>query len=138
MVIAIAFAIFRYRLYDIDIIIRRTLVYGTLTATLALLYFSTVVLLQALFVILTGQESSAAVALSTLVIAALFTPMRGRIQDTIDRRFYRKKYDAEKIVAAFSAGLRQEVDIEQLSERVLEVVEETLQPESLSLWLKEK
>jgi len=135
---ASAIAIFRYRLWDIDLIIRRTLMYGLLSSALVLVYFSSIVLLQRSLQILTGQGSTLAIVASTLIIAALFSPLRQRIQDFIDRRFYRRKYNAEKIVAAFGAGLRQEVDIEQISQHLAEAVEETLQPESLSLWLREQ
>jgi len=126
----------RYRLYDIDIIINRTLVYGSLTATLVALYFGGIVVLQRFFVLLTGQQSTLAVVASTLLIAALFTPLRRRIQSFIDRSFYRRKYDAAKTLEGFSMKLRDETDLKALSDDLVGVVRETMQPAHVSLWLR--
>jgi hypothetical protein len=134
--VAVGIAILRYRLYEIDLIINRTLVYGSLTATLVALYFGGIVVLQRVFVLLTGQQSTLAVVASTLLIAALFTPLRRRIQSFIDRRFYRKKYDARKTLEAFSAKLREETDLEALNAELIEMVRETMQPAHVSLWLR--
>jgi hypothetical protein len=133
--VAMALAIFRYRLYQIDLLINRTLVYGPLTATLVALYFAVIVVLQRLFVVLIGEQSTLAVVASTLVIAALFNPFRRRIQSVVDRRFYRRKYDARKTLEAFSAQLRNETDLEALSHDLVGVVRETMQPAHVSLWL---
>jgi hypothetical protein len=137
---SIGFAILRSRLWDIDILINRTLVYGTLTIAmtgiLALVYLGSIIALQALFRGLFEQTSDVAIVVSTLVIYALFQPVRMRIQALIDRRFYRRKYDAAKVVAAFSATLRHEVDLDQLREHLLTVVQETMQPAHVSLWLR--
>ncbi len=134
--VAMGIAIFKHRLYDIDRIINRTLVYGSLTTTLVALYFGGIVVLQRLFVVLTGERSTLAVVASTLLIAALFNPLRGRIQSFVDRRFYRRKYDARKTLEAFSGKLREKTDLEVLNAELLGVVKETMQPAHVSLWLR--
>jgi hypothetical protein len=134
--ISMGIAITRYRLYEIDLIINRTLVYGSLTATLVALYFVGIVVLQRVFVLLTGQQSTLAVVASTLLIAALFNPLRTRIQSFIDRSFYRRKYDAAKTLEGFSMKLRDETDLEALSGDLVRVVRETMQPAHVSLWLR--
>ena len=132
--LALAVGILRYRLFDIDVIIRRTTSYALLTALLALVYFGSVVVLQRLLSPVTG-ESTAAVVLSTLLIAALFLPLRRRVQAIIDRRFFRKKYDAEQVLARFAATARDETDLDALTAELLRVIQETMEPESVSLWL---
>jgi hypothetical protein len=134
--IAVGFAVLNYRLYEIDLIINRTLVYGSLTAMLIGLYFGGIVVLQRVFVFLTGQQSTLAVVASTLAIAALFVPLRRRVQGFVDRRFYRRKYDARKTLEAFSAKLRDETDLEALNGELVGVVRETMQPAHVSLWLR--
>src|SRR5215217_2416133 len=134
--IAVGFAVLRYRLYDIDVLINRALVYGSLTVFLAATYVGGVVGLQYVFRVLTGQGSTLAVVASTLVIAALFSPLRRRVQGFVDRRFYRSKYDAAKTLEAFSARLREETDLDALSDDVVGVARETMQPEHVSLWLR--
>jgi hypothetical protein len=135
--LSIGFSILRYRLYDIDVLINRALVYGSLTALLALLYFGLIVALQALFQGLFHQNNAVAIVVSTLVIAALFQPLRHRIQALIDRRFYRRKYDAARTLAQFSATLRNEVDLATLREHLVAVVQETMQPAHISLWVRQ-
>jgi hypothetical protein len=130
-------AVLKYRLYEIDLIINRTLVYGSLTAMLVALYFVGVVVLQYAFRTLTGSESQLAIVASTLLIAALFNPLRRRVQRFIDHSFYRRKYDAAKTLETFSAKLRDETDIDALNSELLSTVRETVQPEHASLWLRE-
>jgi len=134
--IAVGFAVLKYRLYDIDILINRTLVYGSLTAALVALYLGGIVVLQGVFLALTGEKSTLAIVASTLLIAALFTPLRRRIQGFIDRRFYRNKYDARKTLEGFSARLRDETDLGTLRDDLTSVVRETMQPAYVSLWLR--
>jgi hypothetical protein len=136
--LAVGIAVLRYRLFDIDVIINRTLVYGGLTATLGLAYFGGVTVSEMIFRAFTGREEQPqlAIVISTLVIAALFTPLRRRIQSFIDRSFYRRKYDARKTLEDFSAQLRNETDLKALSDDLVGVVRETMQPAHVSLWLR--
>jgi len=134
--VSMGIAILRYRLYDIDLLINRTLVYGSLTAALVGLYFGVIVVLQRVFVLFIGQQSTLAVVASTLLIAALFTPLRRRIQSFIDRSFYRNKYDARKTLDAFSTKLRDKTDLDALRGDLVGVVRETMQPAHVSLWLR--
>jgi hypothetical protein len=134
--VAIGFAVLKYRLYDIDVVINRTLVYGLLTVMLAAVYFGGVATTQAILRAVTGQESQLAIVVSTLAIAALFNPLRRRVQAFVDRRFYRRKYDATKTLAAFSAKLRNETNLDALNAELVGVVQETMQPSHVSLWLR--
>jgi hypothetical protein len=126
----------RYRLYDIDLLVNRTLVYGSLTALLGATYLGGVVLMQGAFRALTGQASQLAIVASTLLIAALFVPLRRQVQSFIDRRFYRRRYDAARTLQDFSTRLREKTDLDSLDNELLGVVRETVQPAHVSLWLR--
>lgn len=134
--LSIGIAIVRYRLWDVDVIIRKTLTYALVVALLAIVYFGSVVLLQQLFATVTGQRSEVITVISTLVIAALFVPLRNNIQGVIDKRFYRKKYDAQQVLQKFAVTVRDETDLDTLTEELLNVVNDTMQPKSASVWLK--
>ena len=123
---------------NIDLVIRKTLVYSALTALLALVYFGSVILFLRVFEAVTGQQSQFAIVLSTLAIAALFNPLRRRIQDVIDRRFYRRKYDAPQVLAQFALMARDETEMDRLTAELARVVQEAMQPEALTIWLREK
>lgn len=134
--VSIGIAILRYRLFDIDVIVRKTLLYTATTALLALVFFGSVILLQRGFEAVTGQQSQLAIVLSTLAIAALFNPLRTRVQAWIDRRFYRKKYDAQQVLAQFAVTARDETDMNVLAAELVRIVDETLQPEGMRVWLR--
>ena len=136
LIIAIGIAILRHRLYDIDIIIRRTLVYAVLTVLLIGVYFGSVVVLQAGFTSISGQQSPFAIVISTLFIAALFNPLRQRVQAFIDRRFFRSKYDATQTLATFAQKARDEVEIDALTAEIINVVQASMQPEQIDVWLR--
>jgi hypothetical protein len=136
--LSVGVAVLRYRLYDIDLVINRTLVYGTLTVLLAAVYFGGVAVLQAAFRTLAGQGSPLAIVLSTLGIATVFFPLRRRIQAFIDHRFYRRKYDAQRALASFGTTARDEVELERLAQALVGVVDETMQPAQVTLWVREQ
>ncbi len=134
--LSLGFSILRYRLYDIDVLIRRTVTYTMLAVLLLMIYFGSVILLQQLFASVTGQRSEVITVLSTLAIAALFVPLRNRIQDAIDRRFNRQRYDAQRVLQQFATTVRDETDLDELAGSLIDVVNETMQPKSVSMWLK--
>jgi hypothetical protein len=134
--LSLAIAVLRYRLWDVDVLINKTLVYSMLTGILAAVYVGCIIGLQALFREIVKQNSDVAIVVSTLLIAALFQPLRKRIQVVIDRNFYRRRYDATRTLAAFSTVLRREVDLNQLSEQLVTIVQETMQPAHISLLLR--
>jgi hypothetical protein len=136
MPVAFGIAVLKYHLYEIDILINRTLVYGALTAFLAIVYFTTVAGMGQLFRVFTGQGDDLATIVSTVLVAMLFNPMRRRLQEVVDRRFYRHKYNAEHVRATFSTRVRHEVDLERLNDALLDAIEETMQPAHVSIWLK--
>ena len=136
--VTLTFAVLRYRLWDINFIVRRTLAYTLLTAVLVLAYSVSVTAFQALFISISGQESPIAIVISTLIIAALFSPLRGRLQGIIDRHFFRSKYDADQALAHFASSVRNEVDVRMLTADLVHVLRETLQPETVSVWIKPK
>ncbi len=136
--LGIGVAMLRHQLYDIDVIIRRTLIYSVLTALLALIYFGSVVLLQGVVTAVSGQPSPLTIVVSTLAIAVLFSPLRRRVQEVIDRRFFRSKYDAEQMLTRFAETARGEAELERLGQALLTVVRETMQPEQVWLWLREE
>jgi hypothetical protein len=131
----VGYSILRHRLFDIDVVIRRTLIYTAVTALLAFVFFGSVILLQRLFTALTGQESPVAIVASTLVIAALFSPLRRRVQDFVDRRFYRRKYDAHRVLSEFAAVARDETDLDELAGRLASAIETTFRPETVGIWM---
>lgn len=133
---SILVAMLRHRLWDVDILIRRTMQYSLLTALLALVYFGSVVLLQTVFGSFTGEQSPVVIVLSTLLIAALFTPLRRRVQDWIDRRFFRRKYDAGLVLTRFAVTARDETDLDSLTAALSHAVDETMQPDGTSIWLR--
>ena len=137
-IVGIGIALIRHNLYGVDVIIRRTLIYGVLTVILAGVYLTGIILLQRGFRALSGQESQLAIVLSTLAIAGLFNPLRQRIQQVVDKRFYRRKYNAKEVLASFAQKARDEVDLTLLTNELMQVVRETVQPSHVSLWLKEE